>query len=44
MNVSLDEDQRALVAAIERLCEDFSADYWREHDDSATAAIRTKLR
>ena len=35
MNFSLTEDQRALVAAIERLCEDFPIDYWREHDDSA---------
>ena len=35
MNFSLTEDQRALVAAIERLCEDFPIDHWREHDDSA---------
>lgn len=35
MNFSLDEDQRSLVAAIERLCEDFPAEYWREHDDRA---------
>lgn len=35
MNFSLDEDQRSLVAAIERLCEDFPADYWRDHDDRA---------
>ena len=35
MNYSLDEDQRSLVAAIERLCEDFPADYWRDHDDRA---------
>ncbi|MGJ7537881.1 MULTISPECIES: acyl-CoA dehydrogenase family protein [unclassified Variovorax] len=35
MNFSLNEDQRSLVAAIERLCEDFSADYWRDHDDRA---------
>ena len=35
MNFSLTEDQRARVAAIERLCEDFPIDYWREHDDSA---------
>lgn len=35
MNFSLTEDQRALVAAIERLCEDFPLEYWREHDDSA---------
>lgn len=36
MNFSLNDDQRALVAAIERLCENFPADYWRAHDDSAT--------
>jgi acyl-CoA dehydrogenase len=35
MNFSLNEDQRSLVAAIERLCEDFPAEYWREHDDRA---------
>src|SRR5690606_28964791 len=35
MNFSLDEDQQALVAAIERLCEDFPPDYWRDHDDRA---------
>ena len=35
MNFSLNEDQRALVAAIERLCEDFPADYWRDLDDRA---------
>jgi acyl-CoA dehydrogenase len=35
MNFSLNEDQRALVAAIERLCEDFPAEYWRERDDRA---------
>ena len=35
MNFSLNEDQRSLVAAIERLCEDFPADYWRDHDDRA---------
>ncbi|KQW59640.1 acyl-CoA dehydrogenase family protein [Variovorax sp. Root411] len=35
MNFSLDEDHRSLVAAIERLCEDFPADYWRDHDDRA---------
>ena len=35
MNFSLNDDQRSLVAAIERLCEDFPAEYWREHDDRA---------
>ncbi|GER14579.1 acyl-CoA dehydrogenase family protein [Variovorax boronicumulans] len=35
MNFSLNEDQRSLVAAIERLCEDFPLDYWRDHDDRA---------
>jgi acyl-CoA dehydrogenase len=35
MNFSLNEDQRSLVAAIERLCEDFPADYWLDHDDRA---------
>lgn len=35
MNFSLNEDQRSLVAAIERLCDDFPADYWRDHDDRA---------
>ncbi|TSD56789.1 acyl-CoA dehydrogenase [Variovorax sp. KBS0712] len=35
MNFSLNEDQRSLVAAIERLCEDFPVDYWRDHDDRA---------
>ncbi|MET3394741.1 acyl-CoA dehydrogenase [Variovorax sp. 1140] len=35
MNFSLNEDQRSLVAAIERLCEDFLIDYWRDHDDRA---------
>ncbi|WP_198968857.1 acyl-CoA dehydrogenase family protein [Xylophilus sp. ASV27] len=35
MNFSLNDDQRSLVAAIERLCEDFPADYWRDHDDRA---------
>ncbi|MDZ4356570.1 MAG: acyl-CoA dehydrogenase family protein [Variovorax sp.] len=35
MNFSLNEDQRSLVAAIERLCEDFPIDYWRDHDDRA---------
>jgi acyl-CoA dehydrogenase len=35
MNFSLNEDQRSLVAAIERLCEDFPADYWRDLDDRA---------
>ncbi len=35
MNFSLDEDQRSLVAAIERLCEDFPAEYWRDHDERA---------
>ena len=38
MNFSLNEDQRSLVAAIERLCEDFPADYWRDHDDRAVLA------
>ncbi len=32
MNFSLNEDQQALVAAIERLCEGFPLDYWRDHD------------
>ena len=36
MNFMPDDDQRALVAAVERLCEDFPADYWRAHDESAT--------
>jgi acyl-CoA dehydrogenase len=35
MNFTLTEDQCALVAAIERLCEDFPLAYWREHDDGA---------
>ncbi|SEM00557.1 acyl-CoA dehydrogenase [Variovorax sp. YR750] len=35
MDFSLNEDQRSLVAAIERLCEDFPIDYWRDHDDRA---------
>ncbi|MGF6349392.1 acyl-CoA dehydrogenase family protein [Variovorax sp. W2I14] len=35
MNFSLNEDQRSLVAAIERLCEDFPIDYWRDHDERA---------
>ena len=35
MNFMLSEDQRALVAAIERLCQDFTLDYWREQDDKA---------
>jgi len=35
MNFTLNDDQRALLAAIERLCADFPLDYWREHDDSA---------
>lgn len=35
MNFNLNDDQRSLVAAIERLCEDFPLDYWREHDESA---------
>lgn len=35
MNFSLDEEQRSLVAAIERLCEDFPAEYWRDHDERA---------
>lgn len=35
MNFSLNEDQRSLVAAIERLCDDFPAEYWRDHDDRA---------
>lgn len=35
MTFKLNDDQRALLAAIERLCEDFPPDYWREHDDSA---------
>ena len=35
MNFSLDEDQRSLVTAIERLCEDFPAEYWRDHDERA---------
>ena len=32
MNFSLNEDQQALVVAMERLCEDFPLDYWRDHD------------
>lgn len=35
MNFSLNEDQRSLVAAIERLCEDFPIEYWRDHDERA---------
>ena len=35
MNFLLSEDQRALVAAIERLCQDFPLHYWREQDDKA---------
>ncbi|MGJ7608266.1 acyl-CoA dehydrogenase family protein [Variovorax sp. LT1R20] len=35
MNFSLNEDQRSLVAAIERLCEDLPIDYWRDHDERA---------
>ena len=35
MNFHLNDDQRSLVCAIERLCEDFPLDYWREHDESA---------
>jgi acyl-CoA dehydrogenase len=35
VNFNLNDDQRSLVAAIERLCEDFPLDYWREHDESA---------
>jgi acyl-CoA dehydrogenase len=35
MNFKLTEDQQSLLAAIERLCEDFPLDYWREHDESA---------
>jgi len=35
MNFSPNEDQRSLVAAIERLCEDFPIDYWRDHDERA---------
>lgn len=31
----LTEDQRVLVAAIERLCEDFPFEYWRSHDERA---------
>ena len=32
MNFSLNEDQEALVSAMERLCEGFPLDYWRNHD------------
>jgi acyl-CoA dehydrogenase len=32
MNFSLNEDQQALVVAMERLCEGFPLDYWRDHD------------
>src|SRR5690606_12466526 len=35
MNFSLNEDQHSLVAAIERLCEDFPIAYWRDHDERA---------
>ncbi|WPB55549.1 acyl-CoA dehydrogenase family protein [Xylophilus sp. GOD-11R] len=35
MNFDLTEDQRSLLTAIERLCDDFPLDYWREHDESA---------
>ncbi len=35
MNFSLDDDQRTLVAAIERLCQDFPPEYWRDHDERA---------
>lgn len=35
MNFMPNDDQRALVAAIERLCEDFPMDYWRAHDERA---------
>lgn len=32
MNFELTEDQQALIVALERLCEGFPLDYWREHD------------
>ncbi|KTT22269.1 acyl-CoA dehydrogenase family protein [Pseudacidovorax intermedius] len=35
MNFSLNDDQRTLQAAIERLCEDFPLDYWRSQDERA---------
>ena len=30
----MNEEQRALIAAIERLCADFNLDYWRAKDAS----------
>ena len=35
MNFTLSDDQRALVDAIERLCQGFALDYWREQDEKA---------
>lgn len=35
MNFTLTEDQRALVDAIERLCQGFPLEYWREQDEKA---------
>ena len=35
MNFNLTDDQRALVDAIERVCQDFPPEYWREQDEKA---------
>ncbi|WP_399686387.1 acyl-CoA dehydrogenase family protein [Xenophilus sp.] len=35
MNFTMTDDQRALVDAIESLCQDFPIDYWREQDEKA---------
>jgi acyl-CoA dehydrogenase len=35
MNFTLTDDQRALVDAIERLCQGFPIEYWREQDEKA---------
>jgi len=35
MNFSLSDDQRALVDAIDRLCQDFPIEYWRAQDEKA---------
>jgi acyl-CoA dehydrogenase len=35
MDFTLTGEQRALVHAIERLCEDFPIEYWREQDEKA---------
>jgi acyl-CoA dehydrogenase len=34
MDYQLDEDQQAIVWAAERICENFSLDYWLEKDQS----------